>query len=78
LKVELCQEIAQTKADLRQEISETKVELKEEIGRLRTDMRTGFAESESRLTRRLIRWMFVFWTGTAVALIGAVIAIAKL
>ena len=41
-------------------------------------MRAGFAELENRLTSRLIRWMFVFWTGSTITLLGAMFAMLKL
>ena len=78
LKAELRQEISETRAELRQDIAETKVVLREEIGQLRADMRAGFAQLENRLTSRLIRWMFVFWTGTTITLLGVMFAITRL
>jgi predicted metal-dependent HD superfamily phosphohydrolase len=78
VKSELRREITETKAELVQEIADTKVGLRDEISQLRTEMRAGFAELENRLTGRLIRWMFVFWTGTTVTLLGAMFAITRL
>jgi hypothetical protein len=74
VKTELRQEIALAKADLGREISG----IKSDIGEVRAEMRAGFAELENRLTSRLIRWMFVFWTGTTVTLLGAMFAITRL
>jgi hypothetical protein len=72
------QRIGEVKAELHREMTEAKSELREEIGQLRGDMRAGFAELESRLSDRLIRWMFVFWTGTTITLLLAVFAIMGL
>jgi hypothetical protein len=74
VKTELRQEIALAKADLGREI----IGIKSDIGEVRAEMRAGFAELENRLTSRLIRWMFVFWTGTTVTLLGAMFAITRL
>lgn len=76
-KADLREEIAATKATLGAEIAGTKATLREEIGQLRSEMRAGFAELENRLTGRLIRWMFVFWTGTTITLLGAMFAITR-
>lgn len=85
VKTELHHEIADAKSELRQEIALAKADLgreitgmKSDIGDIRAEMRAGFAELENRLTSRLIRWMFVFWTGTTVTLLGAMFAITKL
>lgn len=53
-------------ARLEQRIAEVKAELREEIGRLRTDMRAGFAG----LRADLLKWMFLYWAGTALTVIG--------
>jgi hypothetical protein len=74
VKTELRQEIALAKAELGREI----IGIKSDIGEVRAEMRAGFAELENRLTSRLIRWMFVLWTGTTVTLLGAMFAITRL
>ena len=53
-------------AKLEQRLSEVKAELREEIGQLRTEMRSGFAD----LRADLLKWMFVYWAGTALTVIG--------
>jgi len=52
--------------------------LDQRLGEVKTEMRVGFAELESRLTSRLIRWMFLFWTGTTITLLGVAFAIMRL
>ncbi len=47
-------------------------------GPIRRAVRVRFAELENRLTSRLLRWMFVFWTGTTITLLGAMFAMLKL
>jgi hypothetical protein len=38
----------------------------------------AMAQMETRMTRRLLGWMFVFWTGTTITLLGSVFAILRL
>jgi hypothetical protein len=66
----------EARLDLR--VGQVETRLRQEIGELRSEMRAGFAELESRLTSRLLRWMFVFWTGTTITLLGAMFAMLKL
>ncbi len=66
----------EARLDLR--VGELETRLRQEIAELRAEMRAGFAELENRLTSRLIRWMFVFWTGTTITLLGAMFAMLKL
>ena len=70
--------VARFEARLDQCVGEVKTELRQEMAALRTEMRVGFAELESRLTSRLIRWMFLFWTGTTITLLGVAFAITRL
>ena len=49
------QRIAEVKAELRHEIGACKVELKADIAALRAD---------------LMKWMFLYWAGTALTVIG--------
>jgi hypothetical protein len=53
-------------ARLEQRLSEVKAELRDEIGLVRTDMRSGFAD----LRADLLKWMFLYWAGTALTVIG--------
>ena len=77
--------VTRFEARLEQGVGEVKTELRREIAALRTEtqvgfteIRVGFAELESRLTSRLIRWMFLFWTGTTITLLGVAFAITRL
>lgn len=53
-------------ARLEQRIAEVKAELRQEIAGLRTEMRSGFAD----LRADLLKWMFLYWAGTALTVIG--------
>ncbi len=70
--------IGEVRTEFRQEIGKARAELQREIGELRSEMKAGFAELESRLGMRLIRWMFLFWTGTTVTMLGVLLAILRI
>ena len=74
LKTELLREISELGSALRQEMSGMGSALRQEMAQANADLRKEIAES----TARLIRWMFVFWTGTTVTLLGAMFAISRL
>ncbi len=62
LRVELCGEIGQ----LRREFVALRGELRGKIRDLRTESRTGLAATKASL----VKWMFVFLSGWAVAVFG--------
>ena len=47
--------------------------LAEECGAIRIEMTKGFAKLETTL----VRWMFVFWTGQFVAVMGAIVVLLR-
>ena len=49
-------------------------ELEAKLDRFRAELRVDIAASESRL----LRWMFVFWTGNLVATAGMLFAVVRL
>ena len=53
-------------AKLEQRIAEVKAELRQEVASLRTEMRGGFGD----LRADLLKWMFLYWAGTALTVIG--------
>ena len=62
---------------------ETKLELQVQrlenaIEKQGSQLRKEMAEMETRITGRLLRWMFVFWTGTTITMLGAMFAITRL
>lgn len=55
--------------------------LEQRVAELRSEMEAGFAALRvemASLKSDLVRWMFIFWTGTMVTLLGTVIALVKL
>ena len=50
------------------------------IAELRQEMQVGFARLETMIERRsyeLIKWSFVFWMGSVVTLVGALVAMDR-
>jgi anti-sigma-K factor RskA len=65
-------------AKLEQRLAELRAELREEISSgdaaLRTEMRVGFAN----LRADLLKWMFIYWVGSAVTTAGLVLTVVGL
>jgi len=53
-------------AKLEQRLAELRAELRAELSELRGEVRAGLAG----LKTELVKWMFLFWVGTAVTVIG--------
>jgi len=53
-------------AKLEQRLAELRAELRAELSDLRGEVRAGLAG----LKTELVKWMFLFWVGTAVTVIG--------
>ena len=47
--------------------------LEQRVAELRTEFRTGLAALETKL----IRWMFVFWAGSTLTILGTMLALLK-
>ena len=60
-------------AKLEQRVAELRSEIKLEIAELRTEFHTGLAALETKL----IRWMFAFWAGSTVTILGTILALLK-
>ena len=48
-----------------------------EIAELRGDLRAEFHQGQASLETKLIRWMFVFWAGSTLAILGPMLALLK-
>lgn len=64
-------------AKLDQRIAEVRADVRLEIGELRAEMRAGFAAMNASLDAKLnglrsdvVKWSFIFWATTALAVIG--------
>lgn len=62
---------------LEQRLAEPRSEFKQEIAILGGDLRTEFHTGLAALETKLIRWMFVFWAGTTLTIVGTMLALLK-
>ena len=79
------QRLAELRADLLEALAELRVELRQEIGRVRMDSGTEFHQVSAmfhelraeiqHMRRELLRWMFVYWATTLLALAGMMIGL---
>ena len=51
--------------------------LEQRIAELRGDLRTEFHKGQAALETKLIRWMFVFWAGSTLTILGTMLALLK-
>jgi hypothetical protein len=71
------QRLAELRAEFKQGIAELRTELLQEIAGLRADLRSEFHQRQASLETRLIRWMFVFWAGSTLTILGTMLALFK-
>ncbi len=57
-------------AKLEQRIAELRAELRSEIAALRAEFKGNLQSGLAGLKTELVKWMFLFWVGTAVTVIG--------
>lgn len=69
---------ARFEAQLDRQVQRLETTIKKLGVELRADMRAGMAELETQITGRMLGWMFVFWTGTTITVLGAMFAITRL
>ena len=67
------QRIAELRAEFRQEIARLESSLNQSIAELRIEFHTGLAALETKL----IRWMFVFWAGSTLTILGMMLALLR-
>lgn len=63
----LSEELSRLRVEMHEEISKLRAEMKDEIASLRVEM--------ARMQHSMTRWMFVFWVGQLIAMLGLLIAI---
>ena len=71
------QRVAELRAEFKQELSALRTEVKQELAALRADLRTEFHEGQAALEAKLIRWMFVFWAGSTLTILGTMLALLQ-
>jgi hypothetical protein len=57
-------------AKLEQRLAELRAELRAEIAELRSELRGDLRTGLAGLKTELVKWMFLFWVGTALTVIG--------
>lgn len=65
--------IIESRAVLHSDIAALRGELHGEIGTSRGELRSTLAQMESKL----IRWMFVFWAGSTLTILGTMVALLR-
>ena len=65
--------IAELRAEFRQEIARLESSLNQSLAELRIEFHTGLAALETKL----IRWMFVFWAGSTLTILGMMLALLR-
>ena len=71
-KLEQC--IADVRAELKTGLATLKGELTAEMGKLRGDLTAEIARAQSTT----VKWMFTFWTPTAIAIVGTALGVVAL
>ena len=74
LDVKLERRAAQLDAKLEQRFAQLDAKIEQRTAQLEARMDAGFAE----LRAEVVKWMFVFWAGTTVTILGTMIALLKL
>ncbi len=67
------QRLAEVKSDLRAEMADLRGEMHSGFASLRGEMHSGLASLRAELASMradIIKWMFLFWAGTALTVIG--------
>ena len=79
-KAELRAQGVEIRAEIQTEVAKVRAELQAEISALRSEMQIGFAqlrEEMAKLESRLMKWMFIYWSGmmaTQAALLWAILS----
>ncbi len=80
LTTALVVEITKVRTDLMGEIAKVRTDLMGEIGKVHTDTMGEIAKLRVEIANTradLIRWMFVFWVGQMVAILGVLFALLR-
>jgi hypothetical protein len=81
LKVELIERIANTETKLSEKIAGVETKMAGNNASLETKMAGNNASLETKMANNkaeMIKWMFIFWLGNVVTIIGGMVGILKL
>lgn len=80
----LNERIVNLRAELIAVIAESEARLNEKIVNLRAELSAAIAQSEARLNQKfsdlradMMKWMFIYWSGTVLSLGGLMIALLR-
>ena len=71
------QRIAELRAEFRQEIARLESSLNQSIAELRGELRVEFHTGLAALETKLVRWMFAFWAGSTLTILGTMLALLQ-
>lgn len=71
------QRVTRLDAKLEQGIATLEARLEQRIAELRGELRTEFHTGLAALETKLIRWMFVFWAGSTLTILGTMLALLR-
>ncbi len=74
LKLELMEKISSSAAQLNERITKVEAQLNERITTSSEKLRVEIANSKADM----IKWMFIFWIGNVITIIGGIIGILKI
>ena len=89
LKLELMEKISSSAAQLNERITKTETQLNERITKVEAQLNERITTSSEKLRAELvekianskvdmIKWMFIFWIGNVITIIGGIIGILKI
>jgi DNA anti-recombination protein RmuC len=71
------QRVAQLDAKIEVVLSTLDAKLEQRIAELRAELRTELHTGLATLETKLIRWMFVFWAGSTLTILGTMLALLQ-
>jgi DNA anti-recombination protein RmuC len=80
LESKLEQGIARVEQKLEQRIGRVEAELSQRITQVKADLRQSITQLETKIEAHraeLIKWMFVFWAGTVIPVVGMVTLLTR-
>lgn len=78
LKIELMEKISSLAVQLNDRITRTETQLNERITTSTEKLRAELVEKIANSKVETIKWMFIFWIGNVITIIGGIIGILKI
>jgi len=74
MRSELTEKIETVRSELTEKIETARSELTEKIESVRSELKVDIAQTKSEI----IKWMFIFWTGSVVTILGGLLGFLSL